>query len=219
MKTRILLADDHQIIREGLRSLIDHEPGMQVVAEARDGWEAVKKVRKTNPEVVIMDISMPGLNGIDAARMIKQEKPAVRIVALTVYTQRQFVIGAIEAGVSGFVLKECAFKELIRAIRAAEEGQVFLCPKITHNVVQDYLEKSANEAVTNGVAPALTLSERHVLQLIAEGHTTKSIASRLHISPKTVELRRRNIREKLNLQSTADLVKYALQQGLTSLSH
>jgi len=215
MSTKILLADDHKIVRDGLRSLIEKQPGMAVVAEAENGRAAVKLARRLKPDVIIMDLNMPDLNGIDAARQILAELPDTKIIVLSMHADKQFVLGALKAGASGYLLKDCAFEELARALQTVLKHQTYLSPEIAGTVVKDYLEQMCT--IESAIEAALTPREREVLQLIAEGRSTKETADRLNVSIKTVESHRRNIMEKLNIHSTAELTKYAIRTGLTSL--
>ena len=215
MGVKILLADDHKIMRDGLRSLIEKRPNMEVVAEAENGRAAVKLTRKLRPDVIVMDINMPDLNGIDASRQIVAEFPGTKIIAFSMHTDHQFVAGALKAGVSGYLQKDSAFEELDRAIRTVVADQTYLSPKITADVVKGYVAKlQADESA----APAfLTDREREVVQLYAEGHATKQTAERLNLSVKTVETHRRKIMEKLDITSVAELTKFAIREGMTSL--
>jgi DNA-binding NarL/FixJ family response regulator len=188
---------------------------MEVVAEAENGRAAVKLTRKFRPDVIVMDINMPDLNGIDATRQIVAEFPEIKVVAFSMHTDQQFVTGALKAGVSGYLQKDSAFEELDRAIHSVVANQIYLSPKIAGGVVKDYVEKMLT---AESADPALlTEREREVIQLYAEGHTTKQIAGRLHISIKTVETHRRKIMEKLNITSIAELTKFAIREGLTTL--
>jgi DNA-binding NarL/FixJ family response regulator len=215
MSVKILLADDHRIMRDGLRSLIEKQLGMEVVAEAENGRAAVKLTRKFRPDVIVMDINMPDLNGIDATRQIVAEFPGTKVVAFSMHTDHQFVAGALKAGVSGYLQKDSAFEELERAIHTVISNQTYLSPKIAGEVVGGYVERLVAE---ESAAPAsLTDREREVVQLYAEGHTTKKIADRLNLSVKTVETHRRHIMEKLNVTSIAELTKFAIRKGLTTL--
>jgi len=215
MSIKILLADDHQIMRDGLRSLIEQQRGMEVVAEAENGRAAVKLTRKFRPDVIVMDINMPDLNGIDATHQIVAEFPGTKVVAFSMHTDHQFVVGALKAGVSGYLQKDSAFEELERAIRTVISNQTYLSPKIAGDVVGGYVEKLVAD---ESAAPAsLTDREREVAQLYAEGHTTKQIADRLNLSVKTIETHRRHIMEKLNVTSIAELTKFAIREGLTTL--
>jgi DNA-binding NarL/FixJ family response regulator len=215
MGVKILLADDHKIMRDGLRSLIEKLPEMEVVAEAENGRTAVKQTRRFRPDVIVMDINMPDLNGIDATRQIVAEFPETKIIAFSMHTDHQFVAGALKAGVSGYLQKDSAFEELAQAIRTVVANQTYLSPKITGDVVKGYLEKLL---VDESAVPAfLTDREREVVQLYAEGHKTKQIADRLNLSVKTVETHRRKTMEKLDITSIAELTKFAIREGLTTL--
>jgi two-component system response regulator NreC len=215
MTIQVLLADDHKIVRDGLRVLIERCHDMQVIAEAEDGRKALQLARKHKPDVVIMDISMPDLNGIDATRQILQELPDAKVIALSMHSDKQFVDGMLRAGAVGYLLKDCAADELIQCIRIVLSGRICLSPGITGFLVNEYLHPTRDEVL----APRTELSvrEREVLQLIAEGRSTKDIANSLHISIKTVETHRKNIMEKANLHSVAELTKYAIRNGLTSV--
>ena len=215
-KTRILLADDHKITRQGLRSLLEKESDMEVVAEAEEGRSAVQLARKLTPDVVIMDVSMPDLNGIEAARQIIKGSKSIKVIALSMHSDSLFVTEMLKSGVGGYLLKDCAFEELAGAIRSVMAGKTYLSPSISDVVVNGYLSRLPNnkENVSTG---ALTDREREVLQMIAEGKSTKQIALNLHISVKTVETHRRQIMNKLNIFSIAELTKYAIRKGLTDL--
>jgi DNA-binding NarL/FixJ family response regulator len=214
MPHRVLLVDDHKIVRDGLKALLEKEADLSVVAEAESGREALKLARKFKPDVIIMDISMPDLNGVDAARQILGENPDGKIIALSMHSQKQYVEGMIRAGVCGYLLKDTAYEELVKAIRLVCAGKKYLSPDVTEVVLSGYL----NPAET-GDLPETSLSgrEREVLQLIAEGRATREIADALHISVKTVETHRKNIMDKLDLHTVAELTKYALREGITSL--
>ena len=215
MSVKILIADDHKIMRDGLRSLIEKQPGMEVVAEAENGRTAVKLTRKVKPDVIVMDINMPDLNGIDATRQIVSESSGTKVVAFSMHTDQQFVTGALKAGVSGYLQKDSAFEELSQAIRTVVANQTYLSPRIAGEVVKGYVEKLVTGE--SGDPSLLTDREREVVQLYAEGHTTKQIADRLNLSVKTVETHRRKIMEKLKITSIAELTKFAIREGLTSL--
>ena len=215
MSIRILLADDHGIVREGLRSLLEKEPDIEVVGEAEDGRKALGLVRELLPDVVIMDISMPGLNGADATRQIVRQFPTVKVIALSMHSNRIFVADMLKAGASGYVLKECLFEELVEAIRIVAAGDKHLSPKVAGVVVSDYVKRLAGGA--ESPLETLTGRQREVLQLIGEGKNTKQIALELHVSSKTIEASRRKIMEKLDAHSIAELVKIAIVGGLASL--
>ncbi len=214
MTTAILLADDHCIMREGLRSMLEAQPGFQVVAEADNGRMAVQLASERRPDVVIMDISMPDLNGIEATRQILAATPLVHVIALSIHSDRRFVLQMFKAGAAGYLLKNCAFEELTRAIRIVIEGQTYVSPAIAGIMVTEANRGSAPEVPS---VRALSRREREVLQLMAEGRTTKEVAARLRVSAKTVESHRKHLMEKLNLNSVAELTKYAIREGLTSL--
>jgi len=215
MSISIVLADDHRIIRDGLKSLIRNERDMEVVAEAEDGLETVSLCERFSPDIVIMDISMPGLNGIEATRQIISRFPKTKVVALSIHSDTVFVSGLLRAGGAGYLIKKCAFAELVEAIRAVASGHIYLSQSITDLVVEDYLKQPHKEQPE--FIPTLTSREREVLQLLAEGYSTKSIAKRLYISSSTVETHRYQIMRKLDLRSIAELTKYAIRAGLTSL--
>ena len=215
MTARILLADDDRITRQGLRSLIEKENDIEVVDEADDGRKAIDLVRKLVPDVVIIDITMPNLNGIDATRHIVREFPQVKVIALSIHSNRAFVVDMLKAGASAYVLKECTFDELVEAIRTVIDGGVYLSPKVAGVLVNDYVRRLTK--ITESPLETLTEREREVLQLIGEGKNTKQIALQLHVSTKTVEANRRKIMEKLDAHSIAELVKIAILGGLASL--
>lgn len=216
MTVRLVIADDHLLMREGLRSLIGRESDFTVVGEAENGKETLELARKTGADVVIMDVAMPDLNGIEATRKLLNANPAVKVVALSGHANREFVREMLKAGASAYVLKSRAYEELGRAIREVMKGKNYLSPDIARGVVDDYVELSScvNE---NAAFVVLTDREREALQLIAEGKSTKEVADSLRISVKTIETHRRNIMEKLNLHSVAAITKYAIREGITSL--
>ncbi|MGD9076362.1 MAG: response regulator transcription factor [Desulfobacteraceae bacterium] len=215
MGVRIILAEDHRITREGLVNLLQERSDMEVVGEAENGRDAVKLASELSPDLVIMDVTMPDLNGIDATRIITSGSNNTKVIALSMYSDKQFVQGMIQAGASGYLLKDCAFEELVAAIQAVMQGDTYLSPGIAGIVVQDYLTKLTTDR--SSADTVLTAREREVLQLIAEGNSTKEIAARLSVSVKTVETHRRQIMEKLGIFSIAELTKYAIREGLTSL--
>jgi len=212
---RILLVDDHKIMRDGLRSLIEKQNGMAVVGEAENGRTAIRLTRKLQPDVIVMDINMPDLNGIDATRQITAELPGVKIVAFSMHSDRQFVAEMFKAGVSGYLLKDAAFDELAKAIRTVADNQTYLCPKVADTVIKDYREQLHALEPSDSAVP--TDREREIIQLLAEGNTTKQIAHQLNLSIKTIESHRRNIMEKLKIHSIAELTKFAIREGLTTL--
>ena len=215
MSIKILLADDHKIMRAGLRSLLEKEHDMTVVAEASQGRTAVRLAREHAPDIVIIDITMPDLNGVEASHQILSETPGIKVVALSMHSDEQFVAGMLKAGASGYLLKDCAAEELCHAIRAVMAGETYLSPKIASIVVDDYrrdLSRDELERVTE-----LTSREKEVLQLVAEGESNKRIASILGVSIKTVEHHKHNIRQKLRLETTAELTRYAIKRGLITV--
>jgi DNA-binding NarL/FixJ family response regulator len=215
MPTRILVADDHAIIRQGLCSLLEKQPDIEVVGMVGDGRKALESVRELAPDIVIMDISMPNLNGIDATRKIVERWGGTKVIALSIHSSRRFVTEMLKAGASGYMLKECLFDELVEAIRIVLKGGIYLSPRITGVVVDDYVKRLSEKYQPE--APDLTERQREVLQLLTEGMSTKQIALQLHISTKTVESNRRNIMDKLGIHSVAELTKYAIREGLTPL--
>lgn len=215
MSITVLLVDDHAIIREGLRSLLEKQPEMEVIADAEDGRKAIELVRELSPDIVIMDITMPGLNGIEATRQITADFPNIKVIALSIHSKRRFVADMLSAGATGFILKECLFDELVQAIKAVAAGGRYLSPRITDVVVNDYVKHLS--ATAYSPFEVLKAREREVLQLVAEGKSTKQIALELHVSPKTIEANRRQIMKKLDIQSVAELTKYAVREGLTTL--
>jgi DNA-binding NarL/FixJ family response regulator len=215
MSVRILLADDHKITRQGLHSLLEENPDTEVIAEAENGRGAVRMAQELRPDVVIMDVSMPDLNGVEATRQIIQENPGIKVIALSMHSDTLFVSEMLKSGASGYLLKDCAFEELAQAISTIMEGKAYLSPSISGVVVEDYLHRLSKAEVAP--SEVLTDREREVLQLIAEGQSTKRIALKLHISVKTVETHRRQIMNKLDLHTVAELTKYAIRKGLTAL--
>lgn len=212
MKTKILLADDHQIVLDGLRSLIEKLDGMEVAAAVKNGREAVARARECRPDVCVIDITMPELNGLDAAQQIRAQVPGCAVIVLSMHSDKGYVAKALQTGASGYLLKNGAFRELETAIRAVLAGRVYLSPEINELVVEDYIGRVSR---SNTVSD-LTSREREIVQLVAEGYTSKQIAGMLSISARTVEVHRRNVMAKLNFQSTADLTRFAIREGLTS---
>ena len=215
MSIRILIADDHRVVREGLRSLLEKQANMSVVGEASDGREAIQLARKLEPDIVIMDISMPELNGIEATRQVTSEIPGIKVIALSMHSEERFITEMFKAGASGYLLKDCAFKELIIAIRAIIENQTYLPPQVAGIVVNGFVNPQISEH--SHAFSKLTEREREVLQLIAEGKSTKEIASILNVSVKTADAHRQRIMKKLDMRSVAELTKYAIREGITSL--
>ncbi|MDY0042794.1 MAG: response regulator transcription factor [Desulforhabdus sp.] len=215
MTIRILLADDHQVVRHGLRTALQREPGIEVLAEAENGRAAVSMVRNLQPDVVLMDIHMPDLNGTEACRQIMTEHPKVKVIALSMYSQKRYVLGMLEAGAAGFLLKNCSFDELVRAVRAVVSGKSYLSADIAGTVID--MAINPIKRLEEKTAAILTPREREVLQLIAEGHSGKAIADQLALSGRTVEHHRSQIIKKLNLKSIPQLTKFAIIEGLTGL--
>ncbi len=213
MPIKILLADDHQILREGLRKMIEKEQNMEVVGEAEDGRSTVKMAKKLVPDVVVMDITMPDLNGMDATRKIVSEAPGVKVLALSMHQDVKYISGMLEAGAMGYILKGCKFEELVTAIRSVANKNVYLSPKIADMVVKGYLGKGPKKFAQ----PVISDREREVLQLLAEGNSVKETAYKLGVSAKTIETHRRHIMEKLQINNSSELVKYALREGLITL--
>ncbi|MBN1671560.1 MAG: response regulator transcription factor [Kiritimatiellae bacterium] len=216
MAIRVLLADDHKMIRDGLRSLIGQEEGMEVIAQAEDGKSTVRIARKLCPDVVVMDIGMPDLNGIEATRQIAGAKKNIKVIGLSMHSDRRYVSQMLKAGASGYLHKDDAFEELAEAIRTVMKGKTYLSPDIAKTLVDEY--RRTAEPKDDGTAfSALTDREREVLQQIAEGKTTKETAAHLGVSVKTIETHRLKIMDKLDIHSIAELTKYAVREGLTEL--
>lgn len=214
MTIRVLLVDDHELMREGLRAILERERDIEVVGEASSGREAVAKAGLLRPDVVIMDVAMKDMNGIEATRQLRAEGPKLRVVALSSYADRRYVAAILEAGGSGYVLKANAYDELRRAVHAVAQGKSYLCADVATGVIEDAAStKSAPGSVFSRLGPR----EREVLQLLAEGLSSPQIAQRLHVATTTVESHRRNLMGKLGIHSVAELTKYAVREGLTSL--
>lgn len=215
MSIKVLIVDDHKIMREGLRSLLEREGDLEVVGEADTGRQAIQSVRELDPDLVLMDLTMPEMNGIEATRRIAEAFPEVRVLALSMHSDRRFIEEALAAGAQGFLLKDCAFDELVSAIREVIADRFYLSPRIAGVVVKDYLGKRGRSEPSSSVR--LTPREREVLQLVAEGKNTKEVAFALNVSVKTVETQRTQIMKKLKITSVAELTKYAIREGLTTL--
>jgi DNA-binding NarL/FixJ family response regulator len=211
---RILLADDHTILRHGLSRTIQQREDMEIVGQASNGLSAIKLARELTPDVIIMDVGMPDMNGIEATREIKRDFPKIKIIALSMHSSKKFVSEMLKAGAVGYLLKDCTFDEIALAIATVMEEKTYLSPSITETVV-DYFVRAPEQQDTS-VFAQLTPREREVLQLTAEGNTTKQVALKLHISPKTVEAHRLRVMNKLDIDNIAQLTKYAIQEGLTS---
>jgi DNA-binding NarL/FixJ family response regulator len=212
---RVLLADDHTIVREGVRLCLEAMGDIAVVAEAQDGQEAVQLATQLKPDVAVVDLTMPRLNGVEAIRQIRRDLPSTEVVVLSVHDSEAYVVQALRAGAAGYVLKRNAATELAAAIRAAHDGQAYLHPSIARRVIDDYLSRiHASEDAVSEPHERLTPREREVLQLAAEGHSTRAIAGLLCLSTKTVEHHRASIMTKLGLHGQTELVKYAIRAGL-----
>ncbi|MCA9553532.1 MAG: response regulator transcription factor [Myxococcales bacterium] len=212
---RVLLVDDHSIVRDGLRVCMAASDRYEVVGEAEDGHQAVQLAQDLEPGIVIMDVAMPGMNGIEATRQIVANEPAPRIIILSMHSDREFVVEALRAGASGYLMKASAFEELLRAMDAVSAGKTYLSPSITDVVVDNYVRKRPDEPPN--AFSVLTARERQILQLLAEGANAKEIAVTLGISDKTVHAFRNRVMEKLDLHSVAELTKYAIRHGITTL--
>ncbi len=214
MAINVLIADDHQLFREGLVNLLSSAPDIKVIAQAKDGKDAIEKTRQLKPDVLLIDIGMPQMNGIDATRQLKKELPEVKIIAVSMHSDRQYVKGILEAGADGYLLKNCTYHQLTDAIVSVHSGKKILSDDITDLVIKGYLEPSDSEA--DGFSD---LSEREVeiLQLYAEGKSTREISEKLFISVKTVGTHKQHILEKLNLKNNADIIKFALKKGMIHL--
>jgi DNA-binding NarL/FixJ family response regulator len=210
---RVLLADDHALVRAGIRALLEDLEGVTVVAEAGDGSEVLELARKHRPDVALLDISMPGLGGLEASAQLKQELPEVRVVMLSMHANEEYVLQALRAGAVGYMLKDSATAELERALEAVMQGETYLSPPISKQVVEGYVQRVGAE---QPAADNLTPRQRQVLQLIAGGQSTKEIAYRLELSVKTVETHRAQLMERLQIRDIAGLVKYAIRNGLVS---
>jgi DNA-binding NarL/FixJ family response regulator len=208
---RVLLADDHRLLRAGIRALLQGAEGIEVVAEAGDGREALELIRSHRPHVLLTDISMPGMNGLEAAARIAEEFPSVRIVVLSMHVNEEFVSQAIRAGAAGYLLKDAAPEEVETAIRTVARGETYLAPAASKHLVTEYMRRVRGET---GPAQLLTPRQREVLQLVAEGHTNKEIAKRLQISLKTVETHRTQLMERLDIHDVTGLVRYAIRVGI-----
>ena len=211
---RVLLADDHKILRQGLRTLLEQEADIDVVGEADNGRASVKLAGELAPDVVIMDVAMPDLNGIDATHRITEADPGARVLALSMHSDGRYVKGMLQAGARGYILKDCASEELTRAIRTVMAGQVYVSPGVTGVIVNDYVRQLS---AATGEPATLSQREREVLQLLAEGASTAAIAADLHLSVKTIETHRKRIMDKLELRSIAELTKYAIREGIPAL--
>ncbi len=217
MDIKVLIVDDHKIMREGLRQLLKNKSQIKVIGEAKNGRDAVGMVKSMSPNVVVMDVAMPELNGMEATRIIKNDSPNTRVIALSSHNGKEFVTGMFGAGASGYLLKDCAFDELVGAIEAVNSKHTYLSKEITDILVKEFA--SNMQMGTSTKTDNLTLREKEVLQLLSEGSNTKSIAERLFVSSKTIESHRQKIMQKLDLHSVPELTKYAIRMGLTTLEN
>lgn len=215
MSIRVLLVDDHKIMREGLKSLLTKAADIEIVAQAANGVEALQKVEECNPDVIVMDLTMPEMGGIEATKRIIAIRPEVKVLALSMIQDKECVVESLKAGAKGYLIKDCAGEELLGAIRTLASGESYLCSRITELVIRDYTQ--FNDEGSSASTIKLSKREREVLQLIADGKNTKEIAHMFGVSIKTIDVQRANIMKKLNLYSIAELTKYAVREGLTSL--
>ena len=213
MKIHILLVDDHTILRAGLKMMLNAQPDMDVVGEAHEGRQAIQEVQRLRPDIVLMDITMPDMNGIEATRQIKKILPDVKVLVLTMHENDEYVFQALRAGAAGYILKEAADTDLISALRVVQNGNFYLSPTAQSVMVGDYLQR-VHAGEEKDSYSSLTEREREILKLVAEGYTNNQMAERLVISPKTVDTHRTHIMDKLNLHSRAELVKYAMRRGI-----
>ena len=214
-KIRVVVADDHTILRQGIKALLDNQEEIEVVGEAKDGREAIKAIEELSPDVILMDIAMPGLNGLEATRRIKKKFPMTKVVVLTMHTNEEYIFQILNAGADGYLVKETAFQDLISAINSVHRGEAFMSPSISKKVMTDYIQRAQGEEKVG--FDTLTTREREILQLVAEGNSNKKIAEVLFISPKTVETHRAHIMDKLNIHDRAGLIKYAIRKGMINL--
>ncbi len=214
MPIRIIIADDHRLFREGLVNLLSESKDIEIVAQAEDGRDVVLKAKEFNPQVVIMDIGMPIINGVEATRQLLKELPSAKVIALSMHSDKQYIKGMLEAGASGYLFKNCAYDELIEAIHTVNSGKKYLSDVITEIMIQDYLGKEENNPESDA---ELTERESEILKLIAEGVPTSEISELLFVSVKTIGTHKQHLLEKLNLKTSTDLVKYAIKKGIVSL--
>ena len=214
MSIKVLIVDDHKIMREGLRSLLEKQPDIEVVAEAENAHTALELVEEIIPDLVIIDVIMPGLNGIETTRRILTKIPTIKVIALSMYSDKRFVLEMVRAGASGYLLKDCAFEELDEAIRTVMQDRTYITPRIVDIIVKDYF--SQVDKPTSSALSALTSRQYEVLQLLAEEKTTREIAHQMALSIRTIESHRQQIIKKLNIHSIAGLTKYAIREGLIS---
>ena len=215
MSLKVILAEDHNIVREGLRHLLNKEPNIEVVGEAKDGRDAVRMCEELSPDLIIIDVLMPGLNGVEATRQIITKNPKIKVIALSMYSDKRFILSMMRAGASGYLIKECAFDELVQAVWTVSKNRTFFSPNVRDTVIEDYISRLQKDKMVD--SSILTAREREVLQLLAEGKNMREIASILNISVKTVETHRRKIMDELDIHTIAGITKYAIREGLSSL--
>ena len=213
----VMLVDDHGIVRDGLRAILTANETVEVIAEASNGREAVDMTAKEKPDIVLLDISMPDLNGIEACSQILKESATTKVIILSMHVDQRFVSRVFKAGASGYLVKDCITQELLEAIHAVVEGKSYVSPSVASVMIENYVEVLDGEGRPTSSCPRLTPREREVLQLIAEGRKTKDIAKTLHVSIKTIESHRKQIMDKLDIHSIAQLTKFAVREGLTPL--
>lgn len=217
-KIKLMIADDHTIVRQGMKKLLETYPELQIVGESQDGEETVEIAMQLLPDLIIMDISMPGLNGLEATREIKKRLPEMKILILTMHAEKEYIFKILQSGASGYLLKGSPIEELVSAIHAVDRGESYLSPAVSKSIIEDYVGGGVRRPVTTRSQP-LTTREREVLQLIAEGYTSKRIAARLSLSAKTIETHRSHIMQKLNIHNAAGLIRYAIQKGWVEGPH
>ena len=216
---RILLADDHTLVRAGIRSLLEQVPNVEVVAEANDGRDALRLIHEHQPDIAFMDVTMQGLNGLDATAQITKTCPGVQVIMLSMHKNEEYVSQALRVGAAGYLLKDAATTELELAVQAVARGETYLSPAVSKHVVDRYLQRVNNTTESASEPTRLTVRQREILQLIAEGHTTKQIAGLLHLSTKTVETHRSQLMDRLGIRHIAGLVRYAVRTGLVAPDH
>ncbi|MBN2639639.1 MAG: response regulator transcription factor [Bacteroidales bacterium] len=214
MSIKILIADDHKLFREGIITLLSEDPEIEIVGQAEDGKQAVEKAKKKQPDILIMDIGMPKINGMEATKILQTEAPDLKVIALTMHSEKHFIKGMLEVGAYGYLFKNCDYDELLQAVKTVYSGKKYLSDEITEVIIHDYIGKSTGSEEHD---PILSDRELEILKLYAEGKSSKEIADKLFISVKTVGTHKQNILTKLDLNSTADMVKYAIKKGIITL--
>jgi len=216
MAVRVFIADDHAVVRDGLRFILEAESDIEVVGDAADGRQAVRGVKKLCPDVVVMDIAMPELNGIEATRQVRESCPSTQVIILSVYSTTEHIVRSLEAGAKGYLLKESAGQDVVKAVREVHAGRRYFCQSISEKAVGDYVRQRQKAHIMSPLE-SLSSREREILQLVVEGKTSAEIAETLYLSPKTVETYRSRLMQKLRIRDVPGLVKFAIQHGLTSL--